>query len=981
MSDASDAASDTDSVIEVVNPVPERRDIDLLALVELLGRKQGRIATAPDTVWSPFDRLDKAAVRDYIDLALCGTTPTRQYNIKVNPAENQLAKLRDCIVERDIDSVLVFADVNPWRDDLSPLMVPIFYPCLGRLNVNVNFMAEVEGEQQRRVDPGKDAAVLFAECGPSGRHNMYMMLPGVQDEDMQTIRKTFYDIMRNAVEEHRPDIVTTWPATLEAETNRARQFTHQRLTRSTRGLAARSVDVVLHSMLDDLHENYPWGKSAYLFLQMRGTKDTTRHRDNYDTTVAMVDHFLRDVRKTHSHIFVDMGIEIRHESRNWTILPRSEGHSHMNIVSAIFDVEAEDLETGKYTINPWCCLQKVAGADMSFRDPVGDHEISKAQVYTSDKFYAYNASSTGTHRTLHTNGLEFLKLEDGSYPPETLRQVYNACLDAAIAKMQSLLRVEVRIPYEHAARVYRRTFSPEDLCNYVYVLPTTVCWQWRLTRPLGISLIARYIASTPKVCRRELSCLTLVGGLSYMFNSVHSRPANYSWERNMALAVYANGNAHGYDQAWLAYTPRSNMEPVPILARGGLLLPPLVYPSDNRNGGNILTFRNASPGVGEASEETITRYFGKKTMSQIEALLGVPTTLVTKDSIHVRPRRVDPPRAIKKRKVDLPNGVTNAAVTMPVVTRYEGHDPEEAQADPPRDAAYFYLNVLCSIWQKIPDTGQHTPSSRLTEAQIARVGFKTMRDTAISMYLKDFTVCNETSEKDWLHTQNLLWPTPSVELPKHASRLNSKEHRWDTIPAWMEYIHWSCAKMSQNQVAEAMEVHNALVTMHNNCKWFFHLSGTKIFEPKAKSAGNRKWTRYHVEGGKTSNHTILIHLNPKYKAKVISDCRGRTLALDDNAEGYEGDDPQRIARHTAAQDAFTRTAGAIDDAELSDEDGGEDEDIPFDLATRIVAARRSRRGQTAVRARLAPTHRRPTEESEDEQDANEVIQVLGGDKG
>ncbi|KIY60849.1 hypothetical protein CYLTODRAFT_460360, partial [Cylindrobasidium torrendii FP15055 ss-10] len=685
MSDASSNTSDDEhSDHESVNGVPERTDIDLIDMVMLLNEARDEIPlqrNANDSedsdddddlgIWGKWATLNKPKIRAYLDLALSATTPEHQYHIKVNPHANQERLLEQAVVERDIDSVLVFSPVNPWRRSISVIMCPYFYPTLGKLDVQVNFAPMNDGDEPRLVDPGKDAAILVAECGDSGHHNLYIMLPAVREEEVQTIRSAVYLAMRKSVKQHVGFMGNTWPASLASETDRARGFVDGRATRSTRLVASDFSSLVLNTVLDTLRSDYAWGRSAYVFLQMRGVKDLTKHGSDRTATVTQIDSLLLDVRKSNAHIFLDVAVQIEHQDPAWSILPRSDDKAHMDIISSLFRVNARDLDSGTYNINPWCCLQQVGGADMSYKEPLTQYRISKAQVYSSDKFYAYNASIKHTQRSLHINGTEFLEMNNGDKAPRPLSKVYNACLDAARESIPCTLRVEIRVPLDEAARVFRRSSVAADLNDSVFLIPTAAAWAWRMSRCDAIGLMVRYIASTPGVARSELSCLTLTAVLSYVFNSIHSRPANYSWQRIMALACFPTGNSNNYDQSKLAYTPRSAAEKVPLLVRGALLLLPVSYPSDRPNGANILCFRNASEGAGQASEEAICKYFGKTTMQGIKKMLNVPTYLDGVEMGLLVSKWRGPARPTKKRRLDPPNGIENATLTPVTVTRYE----------------------------------------------------------------------------------------------------------------------------------------------------------------------------------------------------------------------------------------------------------------------------------------------------------------------
>lgn len=202
------------------------------------------------------------------------------------------------------------------------------------------------------------------------------MLPGVRGEDVETIRTACYTVIRASVAQHRPDMATTWPATLEAETSRARQFREKFATNSTRLVAADASRQIMATILQKFHHDYTWGASAYVFLQMRGMKDIQRHGPTRGATIERVDELLKEVKKSNSHIFLDVAMELQPSDNDWSILPFSDNNAHLDLIATIFKVTKEELETGLSNLNPWCCLQQVGGIDISFKEPVGDFQVS-----------------------------------------------------------------------------------------------------------------------------------------------------------------------------------------------------------------------------------------------------------------------------------------------------------------------------------------------------------------------------------------------------------------------------------------------------------------------------------------------------------------------------------------------------------------------------------------------------------------------------
>ncbi|KIY60582.1 hypothetical protein CYLTODRAFT_460670 [Cylindrobasidium torrendii FP15055 ss-10] len=318
------------------------------------------------------------------------------------------------------------------------------------------------------------------------------MLPSVGATPADTVRQEMYAITRRSVVEAAgADAINTWPLDLSSEDLRARRFhENNRPTESTRLIARDFTEPLCEALMERLHAT-AWGRNAYFFLQMRGMKDVTTHRQNRELLVAHCNNLLKDVRKQDTYIVVDVAIEAHSTDEGYSIMPLSgkDGgrNHHTTLLEAVLadDIDPALLESGTKHINHWAGVEAIAGMDVSYKDGITDNEITKIQIYPTDKSATYNASTQGPQKGAHVAGIEFLTMKGPDPAPKAAEAIFRVLAKNGVDErdereeqraVPSCLRVEVRVPYHRAADVFRENLEVNDITEQIVILLSTDVW-------------------------------------------------------------------------------------------------------------------------------------------------------------------------------------------------------------------------------------------------------------------------------------------------------------------------------------------------------------------------------------------------------------------------------------------------------------------------------------------------------------------------
>lgn len=312
------------------------------------------------------------------------------------------------------------------------------------------------------------------------------VIPGLYNDQRtrsslsQSEYATFYEKgFRPAVDALCSAAAAEWPPSYQSELFRARGK-RGTLSFQTKTLGAWYVRQLGQEIRNALGDNdVPWGEGIIFLYQIKGVKGSNGHRTSAQSAKLSLDELFAKNAITLEGIdrgewWVDVGLEIStggDECLAW----RTDHHFHVvqNVLS-INDVQAERITrpgSSKYIRDLTSHLTAVAGCRISPGVRAqGLHEAIYLQLYTTDKAVIYRPE--GTRFGKHLTGKEILDGKADAY----CRGLYDLYTDAS-EKNHGHARVEVRVPYEHAASVLvdiesvREVFVTSLIC-----VPSIVWW-------------------------------------------------------------------------------------------------------------------------------------------------------------------------------------------------------------------------------------------------------------------------------------------------------------------------------------------------------------------------------------------------------------------------------------------------------------------------------------------------------------------------
>ncbi|KAJ3818248.1 hypothetical protein F5880DRAFT_1511130, partial [Lentinula raphanica] len=463
---------------------------------------------------TPFNDLDRGAVEEYIRLVLCGQNRVgTQYNLQPTAEHRDVLADPEAVLTRDVDSALIFREDFPWDESYDILTT---YDPRKSVRDYLHAQDPTDGTPPVYRDPGKDENVLWGFCGANGgRNRIYIMLPGVTDEQMTDLHPLIYAATLDTAKAMNRFSTTSWSPTYEAEMDRTTSFTRSRFRTESRKPIPRAHGTLFADAVISKIRRHPWGDGAYWFIQIRGAKDLTRefHFDRLDQD--QLDTILLSVDTHQSVVYVDLGIEI-HLPHGYVAMPDRRDESHSGMAEVLWGIHpTDDWDYAKYSPDTWAGVASISGFRINYaREPKTPNLITYAQVYTTDKFQTYNTSNVSS-AALQVFAPSVLKMATPDDIPPAITKVYSATQTNLIQETPTATRFEARVPLHNAVRLDGRHVVVEDLEPFLIVVPAKAIWAWRLHRLYACYLLFKYAASLSIDAKRDPQYLTLIT-LSYI---------------------------------------------------------------------------------------------------------------------------------------------------------------------------------------------------------------------------------------------------------------------------------------------------------------------------------------------------------------------------------------------------------------------------------------------------------------------------------
>jgi hypothetical protein len=291
-----------------------------------------------------------------------------------------------------------------------------------------------------------------------------VLIPGLHHEHptspylTQEEQKIFYEQgFRPAVQALCEDRASEWPATYSDEMFRARGH-NGTLSFQTKTIAEWYVEDLGTEIRAYLHRaNIPWGKGIVFLHQIRGVKQTSFHSLSAMAATRAMDHFLHsasldpNVIRSRGSWWIDVGVEVSSTEEN-CLAWRSDAHTqlvqHVCQISGAHAGRITDIGSSKYTRDLTSHLPKVSGCRIAPGVRAkGAFEVQYLQMYCTDKALTYCIDQGHYGKFITCKDILKGKSE------EFIDKLYTLYINA-IDDNNSHARIEVRVPFQYATRVF-----------------------------------------------------------------------------------------------------------------------------------------------------------------------------------------------------------------------------------------------------------------------------------------------------------------------------------------------------------------------------------------------------------------------------------------------------------------------------------------------------------------------------------------------
>ncbi|KAJ7775897.1 hypothetical protein DFH07DRAFT_951799 [Mycena maculata] len=772
-------------------------------------RKRRKVAE--DVVKTPFADLDAQALREYIALTNTGIYRGREAE-KVLRLEvvgdryGDVTSTDGAALQRDVDSILVFARAFPWAAGCSLITAPKDPETLGNSHCQVEFRTS-DGERFFR-DPGDDPCIWLFDCGPDGYFSIYLMVPAYDRILHCELDVQLYAIIMKVMQRVYWESTLTMCPDLASERRRQEKFTGKPAygTSSRKQISLFYVDEFTTLLTKEIHKT-DWGRTSYWFLQIRNQKDRTRNPPGSRRELQeSIQDLLSDAVVEHATVFVDIGVEIQ-PPKGYAVLPLRERLSDLRM--ALLGLSEEECELGDAYHDPWAGVAAIGGGRWNTKkNRLTANKISYTQVYTTDKSALYHASKG--HRMPRLAEMMALRLKDANQEIDMLREVYANLRSCLSKKKEIATRIEARVPLDRASYMFEDA-RLVDCKNTCVLLPVEEAWGWRVERMMGFVVALRMSAAQDIEDRAQPDALKCVAAIVYALNALFSAPADKQKDRTLCLAVFptfrANRAFERYCQGF--WFPRSAGSETPYMDRGAMWLPDFSFATVGVT--SMLRFLN--------SPVLLNR-------DQIASICGVPwpnieALFLLHRTIPERPyrRNVKGAKAIQARPE-----IAGSFSLQRIHTPYDHGpdlDPEarfgEIPDGTPDSASEIFLGIIGEVFQLIGHSADRLDTyCVLTPQQKLLVGPATFKDPQLLTYFPRGYVNN--TKVVWDKTAKLLFPPPA-EGHKYTS------NRWTKLPSVGKYLRYCTGPRE-----EADRLRAFCIAEFQKLRWFPSVVADKVHD-------------------------------------------------------------------------------------------------------------------------------------------------------
>ncbi|KAF8892416.1 hypothetical protein CPB85DRAFT_1331480, partial [Mucidula mucida] len=313
---------------------------------------------------------------------------------------------------------------------------------------------------------------------------------------------------------------------------------------------------------------------------------------------------------------------------------------------------------------------------------------------------------------------------------------------------------------------------------------------------------------------------------------------------------------------------------VPLMSRGAMWLPNVVFPSSH---GNNLRFQFTEIG---AEWGMIEKVYNRSKESLI-ALLTPQNNPAKYTSGDLQRRRNKPVKPQTPRDVVLPPDCPNIP---PEAMIGEGPQDDEGHQSTAGGLAY---EVIAQAYKAINVKASGVPYQNLSEDQSNDLSLDTFRDSHLGIYFSVFGYTTPPKAEDWRRVRDLLFPPSKGEEPKY-------NQGWNSLKSHLRVREMRKSSLLQkNSAYENFRI--VAVRVFDSIAWFPLLTADKLHNYTLRAYDQR--TKFRIAPGNiaAAKRGVNVVINPDMKNfKVELRTAGCTPVLDTRGE----------AERTAAREAF-----------------------------------------------------------------------------
>ncbi|KAK0184085.1 hypothetical protein F5146DRAFT_1006772 [Armillaria mellea] len=611
-----------------------------------------------------------------------------------------------------------------------------------------------------------------------------------------------------------------------------------------------------------------WTRNALYYVECRGLKELKRHPledGNFlNTSEALLEEFLGEILPPDAALgdvaYVDTALEIgQHKA---AVLPRTSQHAAF--ISAVFGIPqhtADALATHDfkgYLRQPFALLGEASGCRISYPEGTGVHQAVFMQVYTSDKALVAHPSSKKF--AIYQKPSHVLFQEGETYRGAAPPFIQSACQSfAENIDMDIITRIEARVPYMEAARVFNG-ITGQRVHSFVTLHEASVVWGYKYFRAQGFGQVIAWQTTRgqePKWAKLQAVMATLY--IIWCFNATLAFDQPWGADEDLILSCADVPKGEGIGTYPLLKPHRD---------QDGELNAPMIWDG-------ALWVRNLA-----LPPETSCPRFQKHTWTQLQKTswdFYLDKHSLGEMSGARRPNTQQPhPNHIPRTRGPTHSGATSAApqgrlihLDYPVNDRpydmgedlsvSELEEPEEETRRMSEMLAHIINDTICGVMQSIGNRRNQGPSyCKILQNDRELCTPDTFKDLNLGAYFP--AVWIDPQQSSWTQTIQLTFPHHEVRLTAKAQGYHSNEG-WTAFGKYRDRISDpEHARIVVNQVQKEM----------HSWVWFPYAQKERQVDYKA---GSVKCVYWPAQGTlrTVNDRAIRIAVNPHYLKKLRFD--------------------------------------------------------------------------------------------------------------